>query len=108
MAEVYKNLGQQNPVVTTLTDLYTVPAGKSAVVSSIVICNRGAATTFRLAIAPAGAADDNKHYLYYDTAIGANDTLVLTAGLTLAATDKIRCYAGAATLSFGAWGSELG
>ena len=48
MATTYKVLGQSNPAATTATTLYTVGAGKSAVVSTITVCNQAAsAATFR-------------------------------------------------------------
>jgi len=108
MAEAYGVLGQANPSATTLTDLITVPSATSMVVSTIMVCNRGAAgTTFRIAVAPGGAADDPKHYLFYDTAIAANDSKPVTIGVTLAATDKVRVYATLATLAFSAFGVKI-
>jgi hypothetical protein len=57
-----KVLGQSNPAATTLTTLYTVPAGKETVVSSISVANLTAtAATFRLAVRPAGESIANKH-----------------------------------------------
>lgn len=106
MAETYKVLAQVNPTATTLTDAYTVPGATSTVVSTYVVANRGAATSFRFSVAVAGAADDNKQYLNYDTAIAANETQTYTLGLTLAATDKLRVYATLATLSFNVFGVE--
>ena len=105
----YKVLGQSNPSATTLTDAYTVPGGgvTGAVLSSIVVANRGAATTFRVSVAVAGVADDNKQYLAYDTPITDNDVVVLTLGITLATTDVVRVYAGAARLSFNIFGEEV-
>ena len=108
MADSPKVLGQSNPSATTLTDAYTVPSSTSTVVSTITVCNRSSSsTTFRLSVAVAGAADDNKQYLYYDVNINGNDTIALTLGITLATTDKIRVYAGAATLTFKIFGTEI-
>ncbi len=108
MADTLKVLAQSNPSATTLTDAYTVPASTSTVVSSIVVCNRSsAATTFRVSVAIAGAADTNAQYIYYDVPIPGNDTFIATVGLGLATTDKVRVYAGAATLSFQLWGIEV-
>lgn len=73
----------------------------------MVVCNRGAATTFRLSVAVAGAVDATSQYLFYDTAIAANTTYTVTIGITLATTDVIRCYATLATLTFSAFGSEI-
>lgn len=107
MATTLKVLGQSNPGATTLTTLYTVPALTSAVGSSIVVCNRSAtATSFRVAVRPAGAAIANEHYIYYDVAIPGNDTFIATIGITLATTDVVSVYATLATLSFNLYGQE--
>jgi hypothetical protein len=108
MAETNKPLAQTNPSATTLTDSYTVPAATSAVVSSIVICNRGGTeTSIRISVAVGGAANDNKQYLYYDLPLPANDTFIATIGVTLAATDVIRVYAADAQVSFNIFGVEI-
>lgn len=106
MATSLKVLGQSKPIAATLTTLYTVPVATSAVVSSIVACNQGAATTIRISIAIAGAADTAAQYIAYDVPIGANETLAFTIGTTLAATDLIRVYNTLATVSFSAFGQE--
>ena len=106
--DTLKVLGQVAPVAATMTDLYTAPAGTQVVVSSIIICNRGFSdTTFRVAVAVAGASIENKQYLFYDTRIPGNETLAAQIGVTLGATDKIRVYAGNNMLSFSAFGIEV-
>ena len=108
MADTLKVLGQSAPAATTLTDIYTVPAATSAVVSCINVCNRAAAPdTFRVSVAPAGAADANAQYLVRDMSIAANDTIPLVLGITLATTDKVRVYGGTANLSFSVFGTEI-
>lgn len=108
MANTYKVLGQSNPSATTNTDLYTVGAGKSAVCSTITICNQAATSAaFRIAVRPAGAAISAQHYVAYDTSIPANDVLTMTIGITLAETDVVTVYASTATLSFNLFGSEI-
>lgn len=108
MATTYKVLGQSNPSATTNTDLYTVGSGKSTVVSSITVANQAAsAATFRIAIRPAGEAIAAKHYIAYGSTVAANDSTILTIGITLATTDVITVYASTATLSFSAFGSEI-
>jgi len=108
MPQAYKVLGQSAPSATTLTSLYTVPSATSAVVSTITVCNRAAASkSFRLAVRPAGASIADQHYIAYDVVIAANDSTCLTLGLTLAATDVLSVYASAADLSFQAFGSEI-
>ena len=107
MAVNYKVLGQSAPAATTNIDLYTVPSATQAVVSTISICNRGASTSFRIAIRPAGATIANQHYIVYDNFVNQYDTVFLTIGATLAATDVITVYAGSANLTFNAFGSEI-
>ena len=98
---------QSKPSATTLTDLYTVPAVTSTMCSTITVCNQSATpTSFRISVAPAGAADDPSQYLYYDVAIAGNDTFAATIGIPLATTDKVRVYATLATLSFSLMGVE--
>ena len=107
MAEVYKILGQSAPSATTLTTAYTVPAATSAIFSTITVCNRSAtATTFRIAVRPAGAAISNEHYQVYDGAIGGNEWIIVTLGFGLAATDVVSVYNTLATLSFTVGGME--
>jgi glucose-6-phosphate dehydrogenase assembly protein OpcA len=102
-----KVLGQSNPAATTATTLYTVPASKEAVVSSISICNLASSSaTYRIAIRPAGATLANQHYLAYDVTVGAADTTIITVGITLATTDIITIYASTANLAFSAFGDE--
>ena len=102
-----KVLGQVNPYATTLTTLYTVPSAKEAVVSSISVANlTSTAATFRLAVRPAGAAIDPKHYIGYDITVGASDSTIITVGLTLATTDVLSVYASTANVAFQAFGDE--
>lgn len=108
MATTYKVLGQSNPSATTLTTLYTVPAATSAVCSTIAICNTAAtAATVRVAIRPAGASITTAHYLVYDTSIAANDTVLLTVGVSLATTDVVSVYASSSTVVFQLFGAEV-
>lgn len=109
MATIYKILGQAAPAATTETDLYTVPAATSAIISSISIANRSstAAATFRISTSAAGAATATKDYLAYDITLAPNGIVVLTVGVTLATTDKVRVYASTANLSFNAYGTEI-
>ena len=108
MATVYKVLGQSNPAATTATTLYTVPAATSTVVSTITICNQGNSNdTYRIAIRPAGASLSAQHYIAYNGAIPAYDSISLTLGITLATTDVVTVYAGTTNLSFGIFGSEI-
>jgi hypothetical protein len=108
MATTYKVLGQSNPSATTATTVYTVPSATQTVVSSIVVANLGgSAATYRISIRPTGEAQANKHYIVYDATIAATDSLTLTLGITIGATDVVTVYASTATMSFNLFGSEI-
>jgi len=108
VASTLKVLGQSNPSATTLTTLYTVPSATSAVCSTLVVCNRSStATSFRVAVRPAGASISNEHYIYYDVPIAGNDTFCATIGISLATTDVVSVYATLATLSFSLFGQQV-
>jgi hypothetical protein len=108
MATTYKVLGQVAPSATTATTLDTVPSATQCVVSTIAVCNRAAtAATYRIAIRPGGATLANEHYIAYDSTVAANDSTMLTIGITLGAADVITVYASTANLSFSAFGSEI-
>lgn len=108
MPTIYKVLGQSNPAATTATTLYTVPAATNTVVSTISVCNQAATSgTYRIAIRPAGAALAAQHYIAFDSTITANNTTMITIGVSLAATDVITVYASSANMSFSAFGTEI-
>lgn len=108
MATTYKVLGQSAPSATTNTDIYTVPAGTQAVISTISVCNRiSGELTFRIAVRPNGAAIANEHYIAYDSKISGQDSLFITVGITADASDIITVYASSANLSFNVYGSEI-
>ena len=108
MASTYKVLAQSAPSATTNTDVYTVGSGKSTVISTITIANRAATSaTYRIAIRPGGATLANQHYIAYDATVPANDTISLTLGVTLAATDVVTVYASTANLSVNLFGAEI-
>jgi Fe-S cluster assembly iron-binding protein IscA len=90
-------LGQVEPAATTVTDIYTVPASKRSTVK-VSVANRGATSlTYRLSLAPLGAADATAQYFVYDETLGANASGVSPA-LVMATTDVIRAYTDTATL----------
>ncbi len=107
MTSVYKVLGQSAPAATTNTTLYTVPASTSAVCSTLVIANRDVSTSVRVAVRPAGASLANEHYIAFDTPVNQYDSIFLTLGVTLAATDVVTVYAGTADVSFSLFGTEI-
>lgn len=109
MASTYKVLGQVSPATTSNTDLYTVPAATSAVVSTLAICNvSSVSTTFRIFVRVGGASATIVNALVLDAYVSAYDTTMMTIGITLAAGDIITVQSGAANgLTFHAFGSEV-
>jgi hypothetical protein len=80
----------------------------SAIVSTLVVCNTASsATTYRIAVRPAGASIALSQYLAFDAALPANDTATLTLGVALAATDVVSVYAASANVAFSAFGVEI-
>lgn len=104
MADLWGALGQSAPAAITLTDAYTVPAGRHATLE-VIACNRAGAATIRVSHAKAGAADAVAQYILYDYALAANATQS-TLRITVTATDKIRVYASTATVTFNVNGIE--
>lgn len=108
MPAAYRVLGQVNPASTTNTTLYTVPSATSAVASTLSICNQSTTlATYRVAVRPAGATLAAQHYLAFDAGVAGGDAVLLTLGITLAATDVVTVFASSANLSFSLFGSEI-
>lgn len=109
MAIDYKILGQVHPSNSSETDLYTVGAGKSAIVSTMTITNvTGSVATARVHARIAGATTGHVNAILYDVAIAANSVAAFTLGITLAATDVVTVKtSGGATLTFQLFGSEI-
>ena len=108
MAKIYKVLGQLAPAVDTDVNLYTVPAAKNAVISTLIIANRvGIDAQFKIAVRPAGVTLANEHYIAFEVTVGAYDSTTLTLGITLSPTDVITVRANSENLSFSAFGTEI-
>jgi len=107
MPQAHKVLGQSTPG-TTLTTLYTVPAATQAVCSTVNVANlSSSAVTFRIAVRPAGASIANQHYQHYDVSLPGADSISLTLGWSLAATDVVSVYASTANVAFSLFGVEI-
>ena len=103
----FKVLGQVSPAATTDTTLYTVPAGKSCVISTLTVCNTGSAViSYRIAVRPGGASLTTAHYVAYDAQLPAASTDTLTLGITLSAGDVLTVRAHLTGVAFGAFGDE--
>jgi len=95
---------------TSDTTLYTVPAGKETIISTMIVANIGtAATTFNIALREDGDTLADKHYIAKEVPIAANDSTTLTLGMALEATDVVTVAAPdlANALSFNLFGAEI-
>lgn len=109
MPTAYKILGQSAPTVTTNVDLITVGAGKSQVISTLIIANSTSTdATCRVFARIGGAAAATGNAIIYDVTIPGNGLQAFTLGITLAATDVLTVRTGTAnSLTFTAFGSEI-
>jgi len=103
-----KCLGSSAPAATTETVLYTVPAGKSAYVHSIWICNRGAIETTRVGVSVGGGALATDDYVMFNVVVPGADTLSWASERMwcLAATDEVRVRSSAGNLTYKIFGEE--
>lgn len=108
MPTVYKILGQSAPAANTNTIVYSVPAGNSAVISTITVANLSVNNvTYRLAVQKANATISSNHYIAYNTTVFGNDTTALTLGITLGETDVISANVSDANVAINIFGSEI-
>jgi hypothetical protein len=108
MPRNYTILGQTNPAANTLTKLYGVPAGNSAVISSINIANLDAnGALFSIAANLSGSATTNTNHLAFRVLVPGNDSISLSLGVTLNASSQLSVNANSSTVSFSAFGTEL-
>jgi hypothetical protein len=108
MPALYKVLGQLMPVANIFTDLYTVPTGANAIVSTINLCNTTASNvTFRLAVRPGGGTLTTRQYIAYDAPIAGQDAVALSLGLTLGQNDVLTGFSFQGNVAMGVFGTEL-
>jgi hypothetical protein len=108
MAYSYKVLGQEIPAAGANVNLYTVPAGTSAIISTVNVCNQSVSNiSFRLSIRPAGVTGTSKHFIVYESPIPAQDTIALSLGMSLGNTDVITAYTSQGSVSFAVFGTEI-
>ena len=105
----YKVLGQVCPPSGSLTTLYTVPSSTQTIVSTLSVCNiGGVSTTYRIAVRPSGATILPQHYNAYDAQVSASDSIYLSLGLSLNASDVISVFTPSNSgLAFNLYGSEI-
>jgi hypothetical protein len=107
MTTVRKILGQTQTGAGTDATLYTVPALTDTVISSITICEtNGVAGTFKICPKTATATTTAATAIAWNQPIGANQTIVLVIGITLAAANLLVVQGSTANITFSAFGQE--
>jgi hypothetical protein len=98
-------LAQVAGAAATEVLVYTAPPGETATITAIWMVNRGAATTFRLraTLAQSNTAE-NRQYLYYDTTLPANDSMVVPLGMALSSGQSLYGQGASANVNFVVFG----
>jgi hypothetical protein len=109
MPTAYKYSQVQGTASTgTYATLYTTPAATEAVISSIVITNQASSSvTVRIGMDTTAGTPGASEWLVYDAVVAGNDTVALTLGITMPASQFIRVSSSANTCNFSAFLSEL-
>lgn len=109
MAATYKNAKVQGTASTsTYATLYTVPATKAAVISTIGIANESASSIeYRIGISDSDTDPVSGEFLVYDSAVSANDTTFITVGITLTAGQYLKISSSSNTSTFTCFISEI-
>lgn len=109
MATAYKYAQVQGTASTgTYSTLYTTPAATEAVISSIVITNQASSSvTVRIGMDTTAGTPGASEWLVYDAVVAGNDTVALTLGITMPASQYIRVSSSANTCNFSAFLSEI-
>lgn len=108
MAAIYKQLGQDQLIATVGNNVYTVPDGKAATISAIVVCNRAASAANVLVHSirgEDGAPSINNQI--YELAFTGKDTFKEPLNGTLSNADQLYFESDASTVSVTIYGIEF-
>lgn len=109
MPTSYTNAGLQGTGgITTYGTLYTTGASTRAVLSTISICNTAnTSATYRIGIMGSAGTPGASEWIVYDATVAANDTVFITAGITLGPSQFVRVSSSTSTIAFRAFVSEI-
>lgn len=109
MATSYKNTSVLGTAgLTTYATLYNTTATTTAVLSTIAVCNRGAADKqFRIAICSTQNTPSNDEFIAYDTTVAGEDTTFITIGATMSTSQYLTISSTDTNLSFTAFVAEI-
>lgn len=98
-------LGNIAPNATTWTALVTGVTGKTKRLSLLFVCNRGTASSYRIAHATT-TNPANAEMLFYDVAITGKTTVAIQLPITVLTPQRVMVYAESANFSFAAFGED--
>lgn len=106
MAKNYIVAGQVSPAAATVTDLYTVPAGKEFIASSLIATNRSSSVseTIQVYVTPDGQTRGVANAIIYDMIIPPRGTKEFKLGLSLPPLCKVEVRALGGDVSFHLFG----
>jgi len=109
MPTVYKNSQVQGTASTgTYATLYNTSASATAVISTMAITNTtSSAATYRIGIMGSAGTPSAANWVVYDGTVPGNDTIFLTAGITIGNSQFVRVSSSANTVTFSAYISEI-
>jgi len=98
-------LGQSLPAAATDTPLFI--SNSPTIVKTISICNTAVtASTFSIAVVPAGKILSAKNYLYFNSAITAGKSIQVNTTITMNAGDRIIVSSGTDALAYSCFGAQ--
>ncbi len=105
----YGVAGQVKPVGGLDAGIYTAPALKAFVASTLVVCNQHEteADSFWIQIVKSGETPNDAGYIYFNHPLAQRESKQITIGLTLAAGDAILVKSTSGYISFNLFGAEL-
>ena len=108
MPTVYKILGQANPNANVQTNIYTVPASNSSVVSTVSFCNANTSSNAFVSMyaVKSGQQPGANNMITNRAILPMTDTLIFTIGMTLASNDRIVANVTTGNISASVFGSE--
>lgn len=113
MAQDYKKAQIQGTASTgTYATLYTTPAGKQALISTILVCNTDVnnPVTVRVGFDDTAGTPDTAQgeWLVYDAVVAAGDTLTLSLGISMDQEKFLRVSSSNTNANFTAFVVEIG
>jgi hypothetical protein len=109
MSQTYKTLGQIEPSVDTVTNLYVTGASTQAVVGTITISRLFSSSnaSFSIIVRPINQALDDRHFIFRGSPAPADEVIVVSGAVTMGPNTILAVTSAFTGTSFAAYGVEL-